>query len=222
MRNAVVLAKELATLDALIGGRVVAGVGVGWNAVEFANVGEAERFHRRGAYLDETIRLWRHLWSGSTEPFEGRFHRFSDFTFGPLPAQGAALPIVIGGRSDAAIRRAARWATGSMRARCRRRARGADGGTARMRSRPPGGRPIPSRRGWASGSASGPPSGYGIAGSRTRCWSRCARIEDSGVDELAFSFGETDAERAPGRHRAIRPRRAAGAAVSRPIAAGRR
>ena len=67
-RNAVVLAKELASLDALSGGRVVFGVGVGWNEAEFSNLGMADRFHVRGAYLDETIRLWRHLWSGSTEP----------------------------------------------------------------------------------------------------------------------------------------------------------
>jgi len=105
-RNAVVLAKELATLDALSGGRVIAGVGVGWNAREFGNLGVADRFAVRGAYLDETIALWRHLWSGSSEPFEGRFHRFDDFVFGPLPAQGAALPIWVGGRAEAALRRA--------------------------------------------------------------------------------------------------------------------
>ena len=105
-RNAVLLAKELATLDVLSRGRVVAGVGVGWNEVEFSNLGVPDRFHRRGAYLDETIRLWRHLWSGSTEPFAGAFHQFTDFVFGPVPAQGAGLPIVIGGGSPAALRRA--------------------------------------------------------------------------------------------------------------------
>ena len=105
-RNAVLLAKELATLDALSDGRLVAGVGVGWSELEFGNLGAEGRFHERGAYLDETIRLWRHLWSGSTEPFDGRFHRFDDFAFGPLPAQGAGVPIVIGGRAEAALRRA--------------------------------------------------------------------------------------------------------------------
>src|SRR5437868_189818 len=112
MRNAVVLAKELATLDSLVGGRVIAGVGVGWNEVEFGNVGTHDRFRVRGAYTDETIAVWRHLWSGSTEPFEGRFHQFADFVFGPLPAQGGSLPIVVGGRSDAALRRAARLGDG--------------------------------------------------------------------------------------------------------------
>ena len=111
-RNAVVLAKELATLDSLSGGRAVAGVGVGWNRREFANLGVSDRFHVRGAYLDETIRLWRHLWSGSSEPFHGRFHTIDDFAFEPLPSQGADLPIVVGGRAEAALRRAGSLADG--------------------------------------------------------------------------------------------------------------
>ena len=109
-RNAVVLAKEVATLDALSSGRVIAGVGVGWNEREFANLGAADRFHQRGAYLDETIQLWRHLWSGSTEPFRGRFHQLDDFTFAPLPAQRSSLPIWIGARTDAALERVGRLA----------------------------------------------------------------------------------------------------------------
>ena len=111
-RSAVVLAKELATLDALSGGRLIAGVGVGWNRREFANLGADDRFRVRGAYLDETIALWRHLWSGSSELFEGRFHSLADFVFAPLPAQGASLPIVVGGRADPALQRAGRLGDG--------------------------------------------------------------------------------------------------------------
>lgn len=105
-RNAVLLAKELATLDALTGGRVIAGVGVGWSEPEFANLGVADRIRVRGTYLDETIALWRHLWSGSAEPFHGRFHTIDDFAFEPLPDQGGRLPIYVGGRAEAALRRA--------------------------------------------------------------------------------------------------------------------
>jgi probable F420-dependent oxidoreductase len=105
-RNAVILAKELATLDAFTGGRLIVGVGVGWNRTEFGNLGAADRFHVRGAYVNETIALWRHLWSGSTEPFTGRFHTIDDFVFKPLPPQGASLPIVIGGRAEPALKRA--------------------------------------------------------------------------------------------------------------------
>src|SRR6478736_1139257 len=96
---------RLATRDSLSGGRVTAGVGIGWHAGEFTNLAVADRFHVRGAYLDETILLWRHLWSGSTEPFTGRFHAIDDFAFGPLTIQ-QPLPIVVGGRAEAALRRA--------------------------------------------------------------------------------------------------------------------
>ena len=109
-RNAVILAKELATLDALSSGRVIAGVGIGWNEREFGNLGMADRFHLRGAYLDETVRLWRHLWSGSSEPFDGRFHQLGDFTFAPLPAQRSSLPIWIGARTEPALERVGRLA----------------------------------------------------------------------------------------------------------------
>jgi probable F420-dependent oxidoreductase len=109
-RNAVIVAKELATLDDLTDGRVIAGIGGGWNEKEFANLGVADRFHVRGAYVEETVALWRHLWSGSTEPFHGRFHRFDDFAFGPLPAQGDRLPILIGGRAKPAVERVGRIA----------------------------------------------------------------------------------------------------------------
>jgi probable F420-dependent oxidoreductase len=112
MRNAVVLAKQLATLDALSKGRVIAGFGVGWSPDEFANVGLADRFHERGAYTEETVALCRHLWSGTSEAFEGRFFTFSDFVFQPLPDQGANLPVWIGARDERALRRVGRIADG--------------------------------------------------------------------------------------------------------------
>lgn len=109
MRNPVVTAKQAATLDVMSGGRVVIGVGAGWLEQEFVNLGAD--FHTRGARTDEAIRLFRHLWSGSREPFRGRFSSFADFTFEPLPER--PIPILVGGHSDAALRRAAsmgdRW-----------------------------------------------------------------------------------------------------------------
>jgi probable F420-dependent oxidoreductase len=112
MRNAVLLAKELSTLDDLSAGRVIAGLGAGWLAPEFANLGEADRYHVRGAYLDETIRLFRNLWSGTGDPFHGRFHTLDDYVFGPLPYQGVDLPIWIGGRNEKALQRVGRLADG--------------------------------------------------------------------------------------------------------------
>lgn len=110
MRNAVLLAKELATVDVLSGGRLIVGAGIGWNETEFENLGAGDRFHRRGAYLDEAIAIWRHLWAGGTGPFHGKFHDFDEVRFGPLPAQGANLPIWLGGRDERALRRAGRVA----------------------------------------------------------------------------------------------------------------
>ena len=112
MRNAVELAKELATIDVLSGGRLIVGVGGGWDETEFGYLGLAERFGQRGAYLNEAIALWRHLWGGSTGPFEGRFHSFDEVRFGPLPVQGAELEVWVGGRDDAALRRAGRLGNG--------------------------------------------------------------------------------------------------------------
>lgn len=109
MRDAPQLAKELATLDVLSDGRLIVGVGVGDrdDLPEWSNLGRADRMGVRGAYLDESIALWRHLWGGRTDPFAGQFHQLDAFVFDPLPPQGAALPIWSGGRSDAALTRAA-------------------------------------------------------------------------------------------------------------------
>jgi alkanesulfonate monooxygenase SsuD/methylene tetrahydromethanopterin reductase-like flavin-dependent oxidoreductase (luciferase family) len=114
LRDAPLLAKQLATLDILTGGRLIVGVGVSdpHDDVEYANLGKSDRFHSRGAYLDEAIALWRHLWSGRTDPFRGEFHQLTDYCFAPLPPQGAAIPIWSGGRSQRAVRRAAELADG--------------------------------------------------------------------------------------------------------------
>lgn len=115
MRDAVHLAKELATLDNILGpDRLIVGVGVGdaEDETEYANLGKADRFHTRGAYLDETIALWRHLWSGSTAAFTGRFNVLSDFSFAPLPLRKDKLLVISGGRSDRALRRVGRLTDG--------------------------------------------------------------------------------------------------------------
>jgi alkanesulfonate monooxygenase SsuD/methylene tetrahydromethanopterin reductase-like flavin-dependent oxidoreductase (luciferase family) len=76
MRDAPLLAKQLATIDVLTKGRLVVGVGVSdaYDEIEYANLGKMDRFRQRGAYLDEAVALWRHLWSGNKEPFEGTFN----------------------------------------------------------------------------------------------------------------------------------------------------
>jgi probable F420-dependent oxidoreductase len=190
-RNAVLLAKELATLDVLSRGRVIAGVGVGWNETEFANLGMVDRFHSRGAYLDETIRLWRHLWSGSSEPFEGVFHNFRDFVFGPLPAHGERLPIIIGGASEAALRRAGALgdgyqSTGSGPEELARRIpiiRAAAGAA---------GRPMPAISARVSVAAERPGSRFALAGDSAAMLADIRALETLGVEELALAFEHAD------------------------------
>lgn len=119
MRNPALLAKQFATLDVLSGGRLTVGVGVADRSdlPEFKNLGVEHRMDRRGAFVDETIRLWRHLWSGQTARFKGEFFDLEDFAFQPLPLQGGNLPIWTGGRSDRALRRAIELADGYHAAR---------------------------------------------------------------------------------------------------------
>jgi alkanesulfonate monooxygenase SsuD/methylene tetrahydromethanopterin reductase-like flavin-dependent oxidoreductase (luciferase family) len=114
LRDAPLLAKQLATIDILTGGRLIVGVGASdpHDDAEYANLGKSDRFTRRGAYLDEAIALWRHLWSGRTDPFRGEFHQLEDYCFAPLPPQGGGIPIWCGGRSQRAVRRTAELADG--------------------------------------------------------------------------------------------------------------
>jgi probable F420-dependent oxidoreductase len=112
-RNVVITAKEIATLDHLSGGRVTLGAGVGWLAEEFAALGVP--FAERGARMDEYIDVLRELWAPSGDPEKatvaGRFVTFTDCIMRPRPAQGT-VPIVIGGHSPAAARRAGRRGDG--------------------------------------------------------------------------------------------------------------
>ena len=77
------LAKEVATLQELSGGRATLGVGVGWHRDEFDFMGVP--FEGRGRRADEALRVVRALWTGERD-FEGRFWSFSDATFAPLPS----------------------------------------------------------------------------------------------------------------------------------------
>lgn len=104
-RDAVLIAKQAATIDALTGGRMILGVGAGWMEGEFNSLGAD--FKRRGRHLDEAIRVMRALWTEDNPRIDGQFYRFSDVIFGPKPAQVNGIPIWIGGASDAALRRTA-------------------------------------------------------------------------------------------------------------------
>jgi probable F420-dependent oxidoreductase len=104
------LAKRVATLDVLSGGRARLGVGLGWMREEVEAVGVD--FDSRGRRGEETILALRALWSGEVAAFEGDFFSFDGLISRPQPRQGAGLPIHIGGHSRAAARRAGRLADG--------------------------------------------------------------------------------------------------------------
>jgi probable F420-dependent oxidoreductase len=103
-RNPVVLAKELASLDVLSGGRLVFGLGAGYLRAEFEAVGA--RFEDRGARTDEYIDAIRALWTLPSPRFAGRSVRFAGVDARPRPVQKPHPPIVVGGHSPSAFRRA--------------------------------------------------------------------------------------------------------------------
>ena len=89
-RQAVLVAKQAASLDVLSGGRFRLGIGVGWNEVEF--VGLNENFHNRGKRSEEQVRVMQALWANEHVDFTGEFHRIEDAGINPRPASGR-LPI---------------------------------------------------------------------------------------------------------------------------------
>lgn len=107
--NAVRLAKTAATLDVLSGGRLIMGVGVGLIEKEMRAMGSP--YAERGAFADESIAVMRALWSQDDPKFAGKYYQFDGMKFSPKPRQ-TPIPIVIGGVSRAAIRRAARLGDG--------------------------------------------------------------------------------------------------------------
>ena len=109
-RNPVVLAKELATLDFLSGGRVILGVGVGWLKEEYEALGVP--WEGRGRRGEESIGAMRALWSRGSGQLHGGHHgSFTDCYLRPQPVNGT-IPIHIGGTADTAARRAGRIGDG--------------------------------------------------------------------------------------------------------------
>jgi len=108
LRNPLVLAKQVATLDYMSNGRFELGIGVGWLKEEFQAMGVP--FERRGKRADEYIAAMKTLWAEDGASFAGEFVNFGDATCNPKPA--GRVPIIVGGHSEAAARRAGRLGDG--------------------------------------------------------------------------------------------------------------
>ncbi|MBL6080990.1 LLM class F420-dependent oxidoreductase [Belnapia sp. T18] len=109
LRNPLVLAKQVATLDHMSGGRIELGIGVGWLREEFDALGVP--FAERGRRADEYVGAMRALWREDGASFAGRFVSFDGVTCDPKPL-ARTVPIIVGGHSEAAARRAGRLGDG--------------------------------------------------------------------------------------------------------------
>ncbi|HEY5787422.1 MAG TPA: LLM class F420-dependent oxidoreductase [Microlunatus sp.] len=107
--NPVVVAKQVASLDRLSRGRFKLGVGIGWSAEEFQALGVP--FERRGLRTASYVAAMRTLWAHDVASFESEFVSFSSIRVNPKPLQDA-LPVIVGGNSDSALRRVAAWGDG--------------------------------------------------------------------------------------------------------------
>ena len=108
--NPVLAAKQAATLDVLSEGRLTLGVGIGWSAEEFAALGI--EFSRRGPRTAEYVAAMRALWADDVASFSGEFVRFDAVRVNPKPVRARRIPVVVGGNSDAALKRVAAFGDG--------------------------------------------------------------------------------------------------------------
>jgi probable F420-dependent oxidoreductase len=109
-RNPVVLAKELASLDVLSKGRLIFGVGAGYLEPEFRAIGAP--FEDRGAATDEWIEVLKALWTMDKPAYKGKYFSFDGIDAQPRPVQKPHPPIIVGGHTRRAARRAARYGNG--------------------------------------------------------------------------------------------------------------
>ncbi len=200
-RNPLVLAKELATVDVVSRGRLIFGLGAGYLEPEFRALGAP--FEQRGAVTDEAIEVLKALWTMEKPQYRGRFFSFAGIAAEPRPVQQPHPPIVVGGRTRGAARRAARYGDGWYGFLDRSREDRAD---ARLdsrvrRARRPAGR---ARRRRAVGDAARSPTRETVA-----------RYAEVGVERLIFWTGRRVGRRHAALRRHARRRSSARSSASR-------
>jgi probable F420-dependent oxidoreductase len=115
LRHPLAVARQMLGVDRLSGGRLSLGVGAGWNADEYEMLGVP--FSERGRILDESLTVLRSIWLDGATSFSGKHFAFENVTLEPRPAQKPHPPLLVGGESNAALRRAARFGDGWIAAR---------------------------------------------------------------------------------------------------------
>lgn len=108
--NPVIVAKQAASLDRLSGGRLSLGVGIGWSREEFEALGIP--YERRAARTADYVAAMRTLWRDEIASYAGEFVDFAAIRVNPKPMRDGRIPVLLGGNSDAALRRVARWGDG--------------------------------------------------------------------------------------------------------------
>jgi len=112
MRNPITTAKSVVSLDVLSNGRVIFGVGIGWFAEEFTAAGVGAHFKDRALRTREYIEIMKVLWTQEEPVYEGKTFTLSGVRFNPKPVQKPHPPIVVGGTSELALKRAVRYGDG--------------------------------------------------------------------------------------------------------------
>jgi probable F420-dependent oxidoreductase len=186
----VMLAKRLATLDQLSGGRLVAGLGQGYSEEEFAAANVPLK--RRGAGFEEFVGAMRAAWGPDPVSFEGRFYRIPPSQINPKPAQSGGPPLIIAAREPAAVERAARlgaglhaipteWASFQDAVTRFRRPRGAA-------DRDPGALPFVVRTNTTVTEGTAPDPRPPLSGSYDQVGDDLRRLRDLGVSEVFFDM----------------------------------
>ncbi|HYC55753.1 MAG TPA: TIGR03619 family F420-dependent LLM class oxidoreductase [Candidatus Binatia bacterium] len=109
-RHPAYVAKEAASIDLLSSGRMILGIGVGWLEEEFNSLGIP--FEDRAARTRESVDAMRSLWSPGPSSFSGKYFSWKNVESNPKPVQSGGIPIVLGGHTDLAAKRAARYGNG--------------------------------------------------------------------------------------------------------------